>query len=123
MSQYIFPGLWPFIERVASGGEYHHLGRARELWHCRQIQDALGQLPRLDPKSQVELLAHVLKIRASLAVALEGIDSAIAEVASVFNLQGPEGSLRDVARYARQKNSVESVEKKRKKDIAADSLK
>ena len=49
MSTYTFPGLWPFIERVARGRDLHQLGRARELWHCKQIQDALGQLPRLDP--------------------------------------------------------------------------
>jgi hypothetical protein len=83
---YIFPGLWPFIERVAQGRDLHHLGRAREIWHCKQIQDSLGQLPRLDAKSQRELLEHVLKIRASLVVALEGIDAAVLEVSDEFNL-------------------------------------
>jgi hypothetical protein len=123
MSQYIFPGLWPFIEKVSHDRGLQHLGRARELWHCRQIQDALGQLPRLDPNSQAELLAHVLKVRASLAVALEGIDSAIAEVAGAFNLQGQAGSLPDQEWRAGQRASAESVEKKRKKDTTADSSK
>jgi hypothetical protein len=86
MSSYIFPGVWPFIERVARGRDLHHLGRARELWHCKQIQDSLGQLPRLDRESQRQLLAHVLAVRDSLAVAMEGIDAAIGEVTSELAL-------------------------------------
>ncbi len=89
MPNYIFPGLWPFIERVARGRDLHQLGRARELWHCKQIQDSLGQLPRLDPGSQLELLAHVNQIRESLALALEGCDAAILEVTSEFGLPAP----------------------------------
>lgn len=85
-SRYVFPGLWPFIERVARGRELHQLGRARELWHCKQIQDALGQLPRLDPESKRQLFAHVLRIRESLAVAIEGIDAAVAESARELDL-------------------------------------
>jgi hypothetical protein len=90
--QYIFPGLWPYIERVAKGRDLHQLGRARELWHCKQIQDALGQIPRLDLKSQIELLAHANHIRDSLAMALEGIDAAILDVASEFGLPLPASS-------------------------------
>jgi hypothetical protein len=90
--KYVFPGLWPFIERVAQGRDLHHLGRAREIWHCKQIQDSLGQLPRLGPDSQRQLLDHVLKIRASLAIALEGIDAAVLEVVEEFNLSDPEGN-------------------------------
>jgi hypothetical protein len=67
------------------------LGRAREVWHCKQVQDSLGQLPRLDLESQHELLGHVLKVRASLAVALEGIDAAILEVIGELNLPAPQG--------------------------------
>jgi hypothetical protein len=87
--QYIFPGLWPYIERVARGRDLHQLGRARELWHCKQIQDSLGQIPRLDPKSQLELYAHANRIRDSLAMALEGIDAAILEVATELGLPLP----------------------------------
>jgi hypothetical protein len=90
--QYIFPGLWPYIERVARGRDLHQLGRARELWHCKQIQDALGQIPRLDFKSQLELMAHANHIRDSLAMALEGIDAAILEVASELGLPLPPSS-------------------------------
>lgn len=89
MTKYIFPGLWPFIERVACGRDLHHLGRARELWHCKQIQDSLGQLARIDPQSQRELLAHVYQIRDSLALALEGCDAAILEAATQLNLTTP----------------------------------
>lgn len=90
--QYIFPGLWPYIERVAKGRDLHQLGRARELWHCKQIQDALGQIPRLDLKSQIELLAHANHIRDSLAMALEGIDAAILDVASELGIPLPASS-------------------------------
>ena len=89
MTKYIFPGLWPFIERVAQGRGLHHLGRAREVWHCKQIQDALGQLPRLDSASQRELLAHVIQVRDSLALALEGCDAAILEATTELNLLAP----------------------------------
>ncbi|WP_165221890.1 hypothetical protein [Aquisphaera insulae] len=86
---YVFPGLWPFIERVAHGRSLHHLGRAGELWHCKQVQDALGQIPRLDGRSQRQLLEHVLAIRDSLAAALEGIDVAIEEAASELGIPLP----------------------------------
>jgi hypothetical protein len=78
---YTFPGLWPFIERAAAGRSLYQLGRARELWHAKQAQDALGQLPRLDPESRKTLLAHVVQVRDSLAAVVEGIDLAIAETA------------------------------------------
>lgn len=86
MSTYIFPGLWPFIERVARGRDIQFLGRAKELWHTRQVQDALGQIPRLDPESQRQLLEHVCRVRAALAVTLQGMDAAIVEVANEFEL-------------------------------------
>jgi hypothetical protein len=94
---YVFPGLWPFIERVAKGRDLHHLGRAREIWHCKQVQDSLGQLPRLDPESRRQLFGHVLRLRASLAVALEGIDAAIMEVSGECDLLAPDGGLREPA--------------------------
>ncbi|APW59228.1 hypothetical protein [Paludisphaera borealis] len=78
---YTFPGLWPFIERAAEGRTLYQLGRARELWHSKQVQDALGQLPRLDPESRKALLAHVVQVRDSLAAVVEGVDLAIAEAA------------------------------------------
>ena len=78
---YTFPGLWPFIERAAAGRSPYQLGRGRELWHSKQVQDALGQLPRLDAASRKALLAHVVQVRDSLAAVVEGIDLAIAEAA------------------------------------------
>jgi len=87
--KYTFPGLWPFVERVARGRNLHHIGRARELWHCKQIQDSLGQLPRLDPESQIQLLAHVYQVRDSLALALEGCDAAILETITELKLPDP----------------------------------
>lgn len=87
--RYIFPGLWPFIERAARGRDSHHLGRARELWHCKQIQDALGQLPRLDRVSQKALLAHAYQVRDSLALALRGCDAAILEASAELDLPAP----------------------------------
>jgi hypothetical protein len=99
---YVFPGLWPFIERVAKGRNLHHLGRAGELWHCKQIQDALGQLPKLDRPSRNQLLAHVLKVRASLAVALEGIDAAVMEVCRELDLPVPDGPVEGGGKAAKR---------------------
>jgi hypothetical protein len=78
---YTFPGLWPFIERAAEGRSLYQLGRGRELWHSKQVQDALGQLPKLDEASRKALLVHVVRVRESLAAVVEGIDLAIAETA------------------------------------------
>jgi hypothetical protein len=78
---YVFPGLWPFIERAAEGRSLYQLGRGRELWHSKQVQDALGQVPRLDDASRKALMAHVARVRDSLAAVVEGIDLAIAETA------------------------------------------
>lgn len=91
MSQYVFPGVWPFIERIAAatGRDLHQAGRTRSLWHVGQVQDALGQLPRVPSAHQPELLAHARKVRESLALALEGVDAAIAEVAAACGLTGP----------------------------------
>jgi hypothetical protein len=105
---YVFPGLWPFIERVAKGREIHHLGRARDVWHCKQIQDSLGQLPRLDPESRRQLLGHVFKLRASLAVAIEGIDAAVAEVSTELDLVSPDGGPRDAVSRAEGRRKKET---------------
>ena len=85
---YTFPGVWPFIERLAgiTGRDLHQAGRCRAIWHVTQVQDALGQLPRLDRESQAKLLEHVRKTRESLALALEGVDAAITEVTTECGL-------------------------------------
>jgi hypothetical protein len=85
---YTFPGVWPFIERIAqaTGRDLHQAGRCRQLWHVAQIQDALGQIPRLDRKSQISLLEHARQTRESLELALKGVDAAIAEVATELGL-------------------------------------
>jgi hypothetical protein len=85
---YTFPGIWPFIERIArtTGRDLHQAGRCRQIWHLSQIQDALGQIPRLDRRSQHELLDHVRRTRDSLALALEGADAAINEVMTEMDL-------------------------------------
>ena len=121
MPTYVFPGLWPFIERVAQGRDLHHLGRAREIWHCKQIQDSLGQLPRLDPESQRQLLAHALIIRQSLAVAvaLEGIDASVLEVSDEFNLVSSPGQDQDGTRQVGL--SAAGVDRKRKKETSVSS--
>jgi len=83
MSVYVFPGVHPFIERVAAatGRDLHQVGRTRQLWHVTQIQHALGQLPKIGRlKDQEAAWDHVTKVREGLALALEGVDAAIAEV-------------------------------------------
>ena len=94
---YTFPGVWPFVERIAAstGRDLHQAGRCRQLWHVSQVQDALGQLPRLDRISQEQLLAHVRATRESLALALEGVDAAIAEVTLELGLV-PEADKRPI---------------------------
>lgn len=76
---FTFPGLWPYIERAAEGRGLPFLGRGRGLWHYKQVQDALGQLPGLAASDRRELLAHVASVRDSLAAALDGIDLAVSE--------------------------------------------
>jgi hypothetical protein len=78
---YVFPGLRPFIDAAATAAGRHpqHLGRGAALWHCTQIQDSLGQLPRTTG-DRGPLLAHALSIRDELAMVLAGIDAAISEV-------------------------------------------
>lgn len=72
-----FPGLWPYIELAAEGRGLPFLGRGRGLWHYKQVQDSLGQLPGLDADARRELLAHVGSVRDSLAATLDGIDLAV----------------------------------------------
>jgi len=88
---YVFTGLRPFMEATAfaKGRDLHQLGRAIELWHCHQVQNALGQIPKLDPQSQRDLLAHAVYIREGLACALEGVDDAIREVVRACRLDMP----------------------------------
>ena len=84
---FTFPGLWPYIERASEGRDAVFLGRGRGLWHYKQVQDALGQLPTLPPESRRELLAHVSAVRDSLAAALDGVDLAVRE--TVEAVEGP----------------------------------
>jgi hypothetical protein len=79
---YVFVGLRPFIERAAAdmGVSPIHVGRALSLWHATQIQDTLGQLPKVDAAHRKSLLDHAIVVRDSLAAALAGIDAAIDEV-------------------------------------------
>jgi hypothetical protein len=58
---------------------------------------ASGPSSRLDPESQIQLLGHALKVRASLAVAIEGVDAAIGEVIGALDLPAPEGDPRGAA--------------------------
>ena len=86
MNNYVFPGLRPFIDAaaVAAGKHPQHLGRGASLWHCTQIQDALGQLPKLTDRGP--LMAHARSIRDELAIVLAGIDAALDEVSSECGL-------------------------------------
>ena len=88
---YTFPGVHPFIERVAArtGRDPHQAGRTRGLWHVARIQDALGYLPRQDPASQRESLLRIRHLRDGLALALEGVDAAIEDVLANLNPQEP----------------------------------
>lgn len=82
---FTFPGLWPYIARAGEGRDLPSLGRAVGLWHCKQVQDALGQLPGLDADSRASLLEHVARVRDSLAATLEGIDLAVRETTEALD--------------------------------------
>ncbi|WP_165068407.1 hypothetical protein [Paludisphaera rhizosphaerae] len=82
---FTFPGLWPYIARAGEGRDLPFLGRAVGLWHCKQVQDALGQLPGLDADSRASLLEHVAEVRDSLAATLEGIDLAVRETTEALD--------------------------------------
>jgi hypothetical protein len=82
MSTYVFPGVSPFIKRVAIGDPLvtaPHLAKADSVWHVGQVQNSLGQMSRVDPKIRGTVYQHTLEIRQSLAAVLGGIDAAIAE--------------------------------------------
>ena len=82
---FTFPGLWPYIVRAREGRDLPFLGRAVGLWHCKQVQDALGQLPGLDAESRRGLLERVAAVRDSLAATLDGIDLAVRETTEAID--------------------------------------
>lgn len=88
---YVFPGVRPFIESAAEDGghDLHQVGRSLGLWHVSRIQDALGQIPKMPPESRKQAMEQVDDIRESLALALEGVDSAIAEVMAECEIPAP----------------------------------
>lgn len=96
-----FAGLRPFIERAAEGRLNPYLGRCESLWHCKQIQDALGQLPKLDSEARRALLAHVRSVRDAFAVALAGVDLAIAETTQAVERSDARGPKRSPSRAKR----------------------
>lgn len=79
---WVFPGLAPYVQRAAQahGADAVHMVKSMGLWHVTQVQDALGQLPRLAQHQRPDLLAHAVKIRECLASVLAGIDDAIEDV-------------------------------------------
>jgi len=98
MTQYVFPGLQPFIDSAARamGVDLGHFGRTKLLWHCTQIQNALGQLPRMpDKQSQIDAMTYINAVRDSLACAVAGIDSAILDATSELELPLPEWAERE----------------------------
>jgi len=78
------------VAAAAKGRDLHQLGRAVELWHSKQVQNSLGQVPSKDPATRRALLAHAAYIREGLACALEGVDDAIREVCEACDLEFPD---------------------------------
>ena len=68
MIKYIFPGLGD-SSSAGAVATCITLGGPRELWHCKQIQDSLGELSRLDPAQLAPAPATCASIRDSLALA------------------------------------------------------
>lgn len=79
---YVFPGMAPYVERAAQarGADAVHMVKSMALWHVTQVQNALGQIPRLSREQRPDLLAHAVKIRECLAAVLAGVDDAIEDV-------------------------------------------
>lgn len=88
---FVFPGITPYVKQEAArlGVGSHHEGRVYSLWHVRQAQDALGQLPRLRATDRPELLRHIMAVRDGLALALAGLDAAISHVTTELGMVSP----------------------------------
>lgn len=85
---YVFPGLTPYIHAAArdAGLLLKHEGRDLGLWHVGQIQTALGQIPTMAAIGRELALSHATTVRQDLALVLEAIDRAIAEVSEECGL-------------------------------------
>jgi hypothetical protein len=89
---YVFPGMTPFFTQVATdlGLDPHQLGRAVQGWHIAQLQQLLGQLPRLDPDNQQKMLdEHVYPILESLDGANEAAKAAVADAVAGCGIAAP----------------------------------
>ena len=115
-SSYTFPGLWPYIERAAEGRDLPFLGRGRELWHCKQVQDSLGQLANLPDDARRELLAHVTSVRESLAAALGGVDLALQEAIGAVAADAPEPPLATASPEAGPSGPARAATTRRRRD-------
>lgn len=91
---YVFPGVRPFLDAVIedSGRPDPHVGR--DVWHVSRIQEALGQMSRMDADSRKAAMEHVHELRESLAMKLGGVDAAIAEVSSELEIPAPKAKKR-----------------------------
>jgi hypothetical protein len=89
---YVFPGMKPYFDQVATdlGLDPHQLGRAQSGWHVSQLQQLLGQLPRLDPDNQQKMLAeHVYPILDSLDGANEAAKAAVQDAVGGCGIATP----------------------------------
>lgn len=79
---FTFLGITPYVQREALrlGVGPMHEGRVYGLFHVKQIQDGLGQLPCMPEAARPEMLKHIMATRDGLALALAGCDAAIADV-------------------------------------------
>src|SRR5580765_2463990 len=89
---YVFPGMTPFFEQVATdmGLDPHQMGRAQQGWHISQLQQLLGQLAKLDPDSQQKMLdEHVYPILESQEGATEAAKAAVQDALAGCGIAAP----------------------------------
>lgn len=92
---YTFRGVQPFVEAAAAAAEVApaDVSPLRRLWHVQQVQDALGQLPRLDPAAKAEAAGHVRRTLTAFRSAVDGCAAAVAEAFAACGLAPPADEL------------------------------
>ena len=91
--KYVFPGMKPFLDQVGEdkGLDLHQLGRAQQGWHMSQLQQLLGQLPGLDPDSQLKMVEdHIYPVLASLDGSNEAAKAAVKDALTGCDIPFPD---------------------------------
>ena len=97
MPAFVFSGLPPYVRAaavrngkdLADPNTLRFLGQSQAAWHAKQIGQGLSTIAdlvagekagRIEPGSATSALENIAGIRDSIAILLEAVDAAIAEV-------------------------------------------